>query len=187
MRAAESEQDATIFLTAAFTGLRRGELVALRWRSVDFAHRSIRVVASYSERALSTPKSGKARSVPMAPPVAEALARLASRGHDDHEDDLVFPGTFGEYGTSATTRSPTSMPNMTGAVRRLQSTALCSPGTFRRELSDWSAGGLTYTTMSCWRTGGALDDINQSRRSTLSPNIESWSQFPHSSTSRASR
>jgi len=97
VRAAESEQDAAIFLTAAFTGLRRGELVALRWRSVDFARRTIRVVASYSERSLSTPKSGRARSLPMAPPVAEALARLASRGHDDQEDDLVFPGTFGEY------------------------------------------------------------------------------------------
>ncbi|HEX3510591.1 MAG TPA: tyrosine-type recombinase/integrase [Solirubrobacteraceae bacterium] len=97
VRDAESEQDAAIFLTAAFTGLRRGELVALRWRSVDFTRRTIRVVASYSERALSTPKSGRARSVPMAPPAAEALARLASRGHDDQEDDLVFPGTFGEF------------------------------------------------------------------------------------------
>ncbi len=94
VRAAESEQDAAIFLTAAFTCLRRGELVALRWR---FTHRTIRIVASYSERALSTPKPGKARSVPRAPPVAEALARLASRGHCDQEDDLVFPGTFGEY------------------------------------------------------------------------------------------
>ena len=33
----------------------------------------------------------------MAPPGAEALARLASRGHGDQEDDLVFSGTFGEY------------------------------------------------------------------------------------------
>jgi integrase len=97
VRAAESEQDAAIFLTAAFTGLRRGELVALRWRSVDFSHRTIRVVASYSERSLSTPKSGRARSVPMAPPVAEALARLASRGHHAQEDNLVFPGVAGEY------------------------------------------------------------------------------------------
>ncbi len=97
VRAADSDQDAAVFLTAAFTGLRRGELVALRWRSVDFTRRTIRVVASYSERALSSPKSGRARPVPMAPPVAETLARLADRGHDDQEDDLVFPGTFGEY------------------------------------------------------------------------------------------
>jgi integrase len=97
VRAAESEQDAAIFLTAAFTGLRRGELVALRWRSVDFTRRTIRVVASCSERALSTPKSGRARSVPMAPLVAEALARLASRGPDDQQDNLVFPGSFGAY------------------------------------------------------------------------------------------
>ena len=97
VRAAESEQDAAIFLTAAFTGLRRGELAALRWRSVDFTRRTIRVVASYSERSLSTPKSGRARSVPMARAVAEVLAQLVVRGYADQEDELVFPGTFGEY------------------------------------------------------------------------------------------
>ncbi len=56
VRAADSEQDAAVFLTAAFTGLRRGELVALRWRNVDFPRRHIRVVASYTEQALTTPK-----------------------------------------------------------------------------------------------------------------------------------
>ena len=94
VRAAESEQDAAIYLTAAFTGLRRGELVALRWRDVDFAGCVIRVRASYSAGALTTPKSGKLRSVPMAPQVAETLARL---GRTATDDALVFLGEGGGY------------------------------------------------------------------------------------------
>lgn len=47
MHAASSSQDGALFLTAAFTGLRMGELLALRWRDVDFAGRTVRVRASY--------------------------------------------------------------------------------------------------------------------------------------------
>jgi integrase len=77
VRAADSEQDAAIFLTAAFTGLRRGELVALRWRDIAFTAQRVRVCGSFAGGRLTTPKSGKVRSVPMAPDVARALARLA--------------------------------------------------------------------------------------------------------------
>ena len=94
VRAAESEQDAAIYLTAAFTGLRRGELTALRWRDVDFPGSVIRVRASYAAGALTTPKSGKLRSVPMAPQVAETLARL---GRTAPDDGLIFLGEGGGY------------------------------------------------------------------------------------------
>jgi integrase len=97
MRAAASEQDGAIYLTAAFTGLRRGELLALRWRDVDFAGSLIRVRANYAGSQLTTPKSGKVRSVPMAPTVAEALARLAQRENFVDDDDLVFAGEAGGY------------------------------------------------------------------------------------------
>jgi integrase len=97
VRAAGSEQDAAIFLTAAFTGLRRGELVALRWRDVDFARSHIRVRASYTEGGLTSPKSGRIRSVPMAPDVATALARLGDRAQWTGDGDLVFPGTAGGF------------------------------------------------------------------------------------------
>ena len=92
-----SEQDAAIFLTAAFTGLRQGELVALRWRDVDFPGSAIRVRASYTNGHLTSPKSGKVRSVPMAAKVAEALARLGQRELFTDEDDLVFAGIVGGY------------------------------------------------------------------------------------------
>jgi integrase len=97
VRAAASEQDAAIYLTAAFTGLRRGELLALHWRDVDFEGQVIRVRASYADGALTTPKSGKVRSVPMAPDVAEALAKLGQRESWTGDDDLVFVGRAGDY------------------------------------------------------------------------------------------
>jgi integrase len=95
VRAAGSEADAAIFLTAAFTGLRRGELLGLRWRDVDFAGSTIRVRASYAAGKLTTPKSGKVRAVPMAPDVAGALAKLGDRDRFTGDDDFVFAGEAG--------------------------------------------------------------------------------------------
>ena len=97
VRATESEQDAALFLTAAFTGLRMGELLALRWRDVDFVGSVVRVRASYYLGQLTTPKSGKVRSVPMAPDVADALAALGRRLDWVGDEDLVFVGAVGGY------------------------------------------------------------------------------------------
>ena len=95
VRAAGSEADGAIFLTAAFTGLRRGELLGLRWRDVDFTGSTIRVRASYAAGELTTPKSGKVRAVPMAPDVASALAKLGDRERYTGDDDFVFAGEAG--------------------------------------------------------------------------------------------
>jgi integrase len=97
VRAAASDQDGGLFLTAAFTGLRLGELLALRWRDVDFAGFTVRVRTSWAGGALTTPKSGKVRSVPLAPDVASALAQLGDREHWTGDDDLVFAGEAGSY------------------------------------------------------------------------------------------
>jgi hypothetical protein len=97
VQAAGSEQDAAIFLTAAFTELRRGELLALHRRDVDFTGSVVRVRASHHEGVLSTPKSGKVRSVPLAPDVASALAKLADHSECTADDDLVFVGEGGSY------------------------------------------------------------------------------------------
>jgi hypothetical protein len=73
------------------------ELTALRWRDVDFPGSAIRVRASYTNGHLTSPKSGKVRSVPMASQVAEVLARLGQREFFGGDDDLVFAGIVGGY------------------------------------------------------------------------------------------
>ena len=83
----------------------------MRWRDVDFAGSAIRVYASYTNGHLTTPKSGRVRSVPMAARVAEALARLDQREYFTGEDDLVFCGIVGGYldGSSLSKRYRTAL------------------------------------------------------------------------------
>jgi integrase len=57
----------------------------------------VRVCGSFAGGRLTSPKSGHFRSIPMAPDVAAALARLADREHWTGYDDLVFPGVAGGY------------------------------------------------------------------------------------------
>jgi integrase len=96
VRAARDEQDAAIFLTAAFAGLRRGELVGLRVRDVDFAGESLHVMGSVDARAgRGTTKGGRGRTVPMVPEVAQTLARLLNRPLSTGDDEPLFPGQGG--------------------------------------------------------------------------------------------
>ena len=81
----------TLYLTAAMTGLRQGELIGLRWRDVDFDARKVRVVSPFVRGEFNDPKSeGSGRSVPMAKRVAIALAELRERSCTPRDSDLVF-------------------------------------------------------------------------------------------------
>lgn len=81
----------TLYLTAAMTGLRQGELLGLRWRDVDFDARRVRVVAPYVRGEFNDPKSeDSGRSVPMADRVADALAALREQSVYRADDELVF-------------------------------------------------------------------------------------------------
>jgi hypothetical protein len=59
VRAAGNEQDGVLYLTAAFTGLRLGELLALPWEDVDFEADTIRVRRNWTPGGQGTPKSGR--------------------------------------------------------------------------------------------------------------------------------
>ena len=83
--------DHALYLTAAMTGLRQGELVALRWRDIDWAAGVVRVRRSYSRGEWGTPKSRRSsRAVPLADRVAAELDRHFSRSAYRTDDDLVF-------------------------------------------------------------------------------------------------
>jgi integrase len=83
--------DRALFLTAAMTGLRKGELLALRWRDVDWPAGRIRVRQNYVRGEFGTPKSRRStRSVPMADDVGGELERLFQQSRWRGDDDLVF-------------------------------------------------------------------------------------------------
>jgi integrase len=83
--------EATLYLTAAMTGLRQGELLGLRWRDVDFAARKVRVVSPYVRGEFGDPKSeGSGRSVPLAERVSTELENLRARSPYAADKDLVL-------------------------------------------------------------------------------------------------
>jgi len=95
---AAAKQDAAVYLTAAFTGSRMGETLALRVRDIDFEAESIRMFGSVDIiEGVGTPKSGKGRTVPMVTEVARTLATLLQRDRFTGPDDYVFVGTDGRY------------------------------------------------------------------------------------------
>ena len=80
-----------MYLAAAMTGARQGELLALRWMDIDWAARRIRIRRNYVRGEYGTPKSKRStRSVPLAEVLAGELARLQQATHYAADGDLVF-------------------------------------------------------------------------------------------------
>lgn len=81
-----------LFLVALNTGLRRGELLGLKWDKVDFLARQI-IVARTRDRygVKETTKTGKIRFVPM----NEAVIRTLTSLKNENRSELVFVGREG--------------------------------------------------------------------------------------------
>jgi integrase len=95
--------DHALYVVAAMTGLRQGELVALRWRDVDWTTGVVRVRRNYSRGTWGTPKSRRSsRALPLADRVAAELERHFQRSAYQSDDDLVFcrPHTGNPYDAS---------------------------------------------------------------------------------------
>lgn len=91
LMAALSEPVRTVVVVAVLTGLRIGELLALRWKHVDFLRGVIQIRETVSEGKFGTPKTKSSRrEIPMSEPVSQALLAQKSRCRQTGADDLIF-------------------------------------------------------------------------------------------------
>lgn len=91
-------EERALVITAAFTGLRLGELLALRWEDIDWGLRRIHVKRSLSQAGIEkTTKSGKSRSSVLVDEVITALDGLSRRPLFTEPGDLVFCSPLGEH------------------------------------------------------------------------------------------
>ena len=85
-----------LLFTAIFTGMRKGEILALTWNSINWITQKITVDKNYTHGGLGTPKTGKIRVIDMSNELAKVLKEW-SLACPHSELNLVFPNSNGNY------------------------------------------------------------------------------------------
>jgi integrase len=120
-REAEDRQDADAVRLAAYTGLRRGELLALRWRDVDYAASKLTVRRAVSGDVVAdSTKSGRRREVPLSDQATAALDRLQRRGDFTGRDDYVLVNRAGDRLDGSALRRRVRSAQERAGLRRLR-------------------------------------------------------------------
>ena len=117
LEAAKRERLEALLVLAITTGMRRGELLALRWKDVDVDRGVLAVTASLQGESrptltIATPKSGKSRSVALGTVAVAALREHRKRqaqeqllvGGEWRDLGLVFSTEFGDFLSPTTLR-----------------------------------------------------------------------------------
>jgi integrase len=151
--------DQAMYLTAAMTGMRIGELQALDWHAVDFVHARIRVRRTWDRKTktFTTPKSRRSeRSIPMPDVVAGHLDRLYKQTPHQADDDLVFayPATGQPMGHRLMYERLRAALKAAGldqtygfhSLRHSYGTALAAQGVPMRTLQEWMGHRDIQTT-----------------------------------------
>jgi integrase len=90
---AAEEPVRTLLLCAVLTGMRRGELLGLKWEDIDFEGNRIHVRRALWRGKFVTPKSRRSRrAIDMGPTLKAALGRLTSR----FKGEMVFTSPEGD-------------------------------------------------------------------------------------------
>lgn len=94
-RVQEDRRDADAFRLLLFTGLRQGEVLALRWADVELDDRMLLVRRAVSAGEESDPKGRRHRFVPLSMSALEVLQRLGDREDFTSADDYVLCNRLG--------------------------------------------------------------------------------------------
>jgi integrase len=144
-----------LYLAAAMTGLRQGELIALRWMDIDWAAGVVRVRRNYTRGQFGTPKSRRSsRAVPLADRLAGEMHKHHVASVYDGDDDLVFchPETGNPY-DPAKIRKRFKSALVAAGVRRVRfhdlrhtfGTRMAAAGAPLRAIQEWM-GHQNYST-----------------------------------------
>jgi integrase len=123
----------TLVVVSALTGLRIGELTALRWKHVDSARGVIQVRETVSEGNFGTPKTRSSRrEIPISDPVLSALTLHRTRCRQVGSEDLIF---------SSRNQTPLNPKNVSRRVLRPACVKLGLP------LITWHSFRHTHATL----------------------------------------
>ena len=112
--AAENDAFAALFRVAGYTGLRFGELRALRWRHIDFLNASLHVRRNLPAHATveKVPKGKRVRSVPLFDQAARAFDLLSHRGYLSPRLTIWCSlATLVAISTTRRSRTPSTLPS----------------------------------------------------------------------------
>ena len=137
-------------LFAAATGVRAGELHALRWKHIDFERREVRIetrVDPTSEEDVPKTKAGR-RRIPTGESVADELHAWRGRSKYPAKDDLVFPNRRGGYYDHRGMIKGKLDPLFAKLQKHWELAGRNEP----LEIFNWHA--LRHFTISCWIEAG---------------------------------
>jgi integrase len=135
---------------AAATGVRAGELHALRWRHVDFERQEVRIETRVDPSGQEDVPKTKAgiRSIPLASSMVAVLRAWRKSSAFPGEDDLVFPNLDGRYKNHDDMVKRKFLPLFAKLTRKRTREGRNEP----IELFTWHA--LRHFAISCWIEAG---------------------------------
>jgi integrase len=154
-------------VVALSTGLRRGELLGLRWQDVDLLERRVTVAQQFVRGEMTSPKSRAGRrTIPLGAVAADALEEQWKASRHRADDSIVFshpalgtpldPSKLGRYARKALTKA--KIPETFRPWHGMRHTALTEtaaagvPGMFVQAKAGHAQGSTTERYLHAHRT-----------------------------------